>query len=91
MDLTFGLKSGHELADWFLKLRGVFSWVGSTEIWRESDATLGPLHYSYLGPRPYFCSRPIGLLDFGVVLVLDPSVNPPLVILVLWLGIGPKP
>ena len=41
MDLTFELKIGPKLEDWFLKLE-VFSWV---EIWKESDATLVPLHF----------------------------------------------
>ena len=56
------------------------------EIWWKSDATLAPLHFfctlvldrsgDDVGLK--FCSGQIGSLDFGVSLVLDPSVDPPL-------------
>ena len=45
MDLTFGLKIGPKLEDWFLKLGEVLSWVGTSKILQESDATLMPLHF----------------------------------------------
>ena len=77
--------------DWFLKLGGAFSWVRTSEIWQESDATLAPLHSFIpwtwtwtLVQTPcdqFFCSQSIGSLDFGVSVVLDPKVNPPLLIL----------
>ena len=39
------LLKGPRLEDWFLKLGGVFSWLGTMEIWWESDATVAPLHF----------------------------------------------
>lgn len=55
-------------------------WAGTAEICRARDATLAPLHFSYLGPISY-CglfgsknfSQPIGMLNFGVSLVWDPT------------------
>lgn len=35
-----------KIKDWFLKLGGVLSCVGTIEIWWESDATFASLHFS---------------------------------------------
>jgi hypothetical protein len=42
-------------------------------LWCEIHSALHKL----LGPK--LCSRPVRSLDFGVSLVLEPSVNPPLI------------
>lgn len=48
MNLTFGFKIRPTLLKpWFLKLGKVFSWVGSTNNWREGDATLMPAHFGF--------------------------------------------
>jgi hypothetical protein len=57
----------------------------SSLLYLSSDATLTPLHFLHaldldpsvnsLGPK--FWSKPIEALDFGVSLILDPTVNPP--------------
>lgn len=36
--------------DWFLKLRGAFSWLGTAKTWWESGATSTPLHTLNLNP-----------------------------------------
>lgn len=45
MDLTFILKIGPNLENWFLNLGGVFSRVGINDIGQVSDATSVPLHF----------------------------------------------
>jgi hypothetical protein len=60
--------------------------VGTAEIWGESDITRVPHHFfDVLDPdpsvnalSPKICYQRIGLLVFGVPLVLDPSVYPSL-------------
>lgn len=57
------------------------------EIWQENDSTLTPLHFFIpldpnLDANPFdseFCSQLIRSLNFGVFLVLKPSLNPPLI------------
>ena len=44
MDPSFEVKTGSKLQDWFHEV-GVFSLVGTAEIWRDSDATLVPLYF----------------------------------------------
>ena len=56
--------------------------MGTDEIWQESSATLVQLCTLNLDPSansfgPYFCTQPIGSLDFEGSLVLDSSVNIP--------------
>jgi hypothetical protein len=55
MDLHWGLGPKYpvmnitfELDIRFLKMGGVFSWIGTDEIWRESGPTLGPFEFLIL-------------------------------------------
>lgn len=66
--------------------RECFLWVGTAESWRESDATIAPLHFLFrildpyssitsLGPKlPFWPTRPFNV---GVSLTLDPTIDPP--------------
>ena len=66
----------------FLKPRGVSSWVWTDDIWQESDIALAPLYFictlnvdtiiKSLDPKNF--TWLIGSLDFGLSLVLEPSV-----------------
>lgn len=80
MNITFEIKIESNLVDWFLKLKGVFSWVETVEDFERKWCHIKHhmiFHTSFLdsivdflGLKPY--SRPIGLLDLGVSLILAP-------------------
>lgn len=50
INLIFGITSGLEVEDKFLKLGRVFFELRTDEVWWESDGTSMPLCLSYLGP-----------------------------------------
>ena len=80
--LLWTLKITLKLEDRFLKLGRVSSWERTAEIWQKRCHISTTSIFHTLDPDPSinslgpeFSSWPIGSLDFGVFLVLDPSVK----------------
>ena len=84
MFVNLGLKLQYQSQDLFSYYEDFLFWMWVVQVSRKNDVTLAPLCFSYLGSGsqcnslgPRFCSQPIRSINFGVSLVLGPSVNPP--------------